>query len=284
MKRYLTIALVSFGFAGGAHAQNPANLLANDVSAILGNLQPATEALAAGLQNTAAQLSSDNPAQNSAMALENTVDDTNFALVDGTTDEFALISGLGLTTNGLYAYAEPLLKAMDNPSAGNIENVRNTMLNPNQVTTIAENLQPAANAVWRGNDPFFGAPNGNGAKMLLLNALQGNLAEDGFLGTDPVLVSNATTTLAQPAAELFTGTHSAFLIGAPALVLRTSPSQTTAIGQAAGQLDGPAEQLAEAANPVADPTGDLIEATEFDAGSLNLPSGDDILAAYGAGL
>lgn len=283
MKRYFLIAFAALAFAGGASAQNPADLLANDLNAIGGNLGPTVDALAHGLGNTANTLISTQSAVQTEQAFIDTIDSTAAALVDDTTDEFALRQAVSVPLGGFDFYIQPLLTAVDNPTQANIQAVNDTILNPNQLTTIAENVQSALTAVWIGQGPgFFTNPYGTGAKALLLKLLEGDLIKDGFF-SDFGAARLAITTLTTPVGTLLTGTHTSFAIGNTLAVPPSVPAKTTALNQLLQKLEVQTQQFADAFDSLATPAENLIKASKFNAGNLTLPSTSDFLAAFGAG-
>lgn len=268
MKHYLFAGAMALGLSSSANALDPAE----DVGIILNNLQPTAE-VSAGLEDTLTQLSSDNPAQNTSAVLGQTVVDTGTALVADSSQAFSLPIALNVNNTAVQQLAMPLLRVLDDPSDANIENLQNTMLNPDQITTIAGNLQPAVTGVWTGSFIGGSQPNGTGGKQFLLNALDGNVWT-GVLNRGAAF--NATDTVATPVQVLIGGTS---FEGPLSLALSVNQVAPLIAGDPLlTEIQGPAKQLADAGAPLTDPVSDLIEEVEFDAGNLELPP------ASGAGL
>lgn len=247
MKHQLLITLAAFALAGTANAQTPTP---QDVEAIGNNLGPAVNALASGLGNTAETLLTTQSAVQTSAALGTTVVNTGTALVQGTSQAFTLPLALNVNNGALQQLGNPLFTAIDDPTAANLQNA----LDPNDLTTIANNLQPALVAVVNGDyiDPQF-QPNGTGGKQFLINLLQGKIYT-GIINQGAAY--NGLTSVLAPVSTLVQGTQ-------PGNALNTALAIDTFAILIAGapvleQIQPVAKQLADAGAPLTGPLADAI--------------------------
>lgn len=194
MKRYLLAGLASLGIAGTASAQDPA-----DVTTILENLQPALEDLAAGLENTATTLADTQSAVETSAALGDTVVTSGSTLVQGAPTLGSLGLGLTLVNSGVQTSAEPFLVLVDDPSQESLDNV----LNPDDLSTIAGNLESAPDAAIEGSPFAFNV----GLQDAAIELLRGNLMDDSALPIGPSASTGVLYGLTAGTHALFEGTN-----------------------------------------------------------------------------
>lgn len=261
MKRYLIVTLASFGFATGVNAQpGPA-----DLQAIAGNLQPTVEALTTGLQDTAETLANTQSAVQTSAALGDTAVNTTGALVQDAPSLGALGFGANLMNQAIQQNLNPVLATIDNPSQDNI----NRVFNPQDLNTIAGNLEDTPQALWAGT---LAAGNNQGLQDATVALLEGNLVDPALI-PGPSVVSSPGFALASGTYTLLDGTnYGGVLVGDPGagagagIPVTIALANTVANGAIAPSLVPVEEGLApafDAAAPATDPVIDGIQGIEL---------------------
>lgn len=257
MKRYLLIGLLTFGFAGTTSAQGP-----EDVQAILENLQPATEDLAAGLESTATTLAETQSAVATSAALGDAVVTTSSTLVQDSPALGNLAFGAQLMNQAVQQNLNPFLAAMDEPSQENLNNA----FNPDDLATIAGNLEDTPQALWEGT---FTAGNNQGLQDASIALLEGNLVDTALI-PGPSAVSSPGFAVASASYVLLDGTNYGGVLGddSAGFPVTIALANTVANGAVAPQLVPVEEGLApvfDAAAPATDPVIAELEAFDFDS-------------------
>lgn len=166
-------AAVALGFAATAPAQE-----VDDVEIIVGNLGPAGEAFADGMAEALDVLVEEQSTAEVADTLiggslfgGSVLSDTASALVAGSSLD-ALGLGAALIGGAANAGIQPYLGFVDDPTGQPLD----TVFDPDDLETIADNLEPAGEALIAGQN------GDSGLQQAGIEALQGNLYEGGALG------------------------------------------------------------------------------------------------------
>lgn len=243
MKRQLISSaggLVLLAFAGSSFAATPGPA---DVKAVVGNLGPAVQTLAQGLQNTATTLANTQSAVQTSAALGSTVANTASALVAGAPN-LGAAGLLPLVANAeIQSTLHPILNAIDNPTSANFK----AALAPQDLNTIVGNLQGVPFALIEGAGETSFNPYGSGLRWAGIGFLQGN-PKAAVLGTAAAIIV--------PAKTLVAGTNYQPL----GILLQVSGiGLNLAATPVFHKLQGPAGKLAAAGAPLTTPIVGILK-------------------------